>query len=96
MKKFQLYHNETYLGDLIFDAGTYTFSLSPDISLKEWNQKYGIIPLSSEEELHQNTLFEQLNIRLPIKLRNTWDDEKLNYIQSHLLKVISDSYELRS
>jgi len=95
MNKFHLYHGDKYLWDLTFDKWKYKFKLSPDITIDKWNDEYGIIPLDNVSELQQDTLFEQLNIRLPLELRKTQDEKKLIYIRDNYLKVVSDRYQLR-
>ena len=96
MKKFKLFHNEQYLGDIIFNKWNYQFILNQYVTLEEWNNNYWILPLfENQRQLTWNDLFEQLNIRLPLRLRRSEDTKKLDFIQENHLKVISDNYELR-
>jgi len=95
MKKFELFHNENYLWDLIFNKWSYEFILNPSIKLEEWNQKYWILPLKDTKELKNKDLFDQLNVRLPFQLRKSQNTSKLNFIEKSFLKVISDNYQLR-
>ena len=95
MKKFQLFHDEKYLWDIIFKKGTYQFKLNNEIDIDEWNNKYGILPLSDTRELSRNDLFEQLNVRLPIYLRKSQASKKNDFIEKTSLKVISDGYQLK-
>ncbi len=96
MKKFELYHDERFLWEIIFKNWTYQFKLNNEIKLKEWNDKYGILPLTDSRELSKPDLFEQLNIRLPIYLRKWNNKSKNDFIEKTSLKVISDWYHLRA
>lgn len=94
--KFQLLHGTTNLGDLEFINDKFKFQLSKDITLEDWNRIHGLFPLKDTTEIQSDTLFESLNIRLPIQLRRVENKAKLEYMKDKKLKVVSDSYELQS
>jgi hypothetical protein len=95
MEKFILYFRDKNLGNLEFKDGIYIFKPNPDISHLEWERFYNIIPISNNSTtIKSKKLFDQLNLRLPPKIRSEKEEKKIDYIKKSNLRVISDSYQL--
>lgn len=83
---------ETY-GKVIFN-GKFIFELNDNIKIDDWN-KIGFIKLPAEGyKIVSADLFEHLNSRLPITLRNGTNEAKIEYIKKTGLRVASDSFYL--
>ncbi|MFH1546614.1 MAG: hypothetical protein ABIE14_04515 [Patescibacteria group bacterium] len=95
MKKFKLIHGKKEFGTMSFN-GFFIFELRGDIDLKEW-EKFGIIPVDEKTRKCESVdLFNYINSRLPIHLRNADKEEKIEYIARSGLKVASDNFEFVS
>jgi hypothetical protein len=95
MRRFLLVHegaNKVY-GQISFN-GKFVFDLDDSIDVDYWN-KIGFIKLDNVRHMESNDLFEHLNARLPITLRDKKNEEKLKYIEDTGLKVASDGFYLR-
>lgn len=73
--------------------GKFTFRLNSDVDLDIWN-RVGFIPLNSSRYIESADLFKHLNDRLPITLRSSSSEDKINYIKETGLRVASDGFYL--
>ena len=94
MTKFEVINNETkrVYGIRGFN-GTFVFDLNDEIDLDDWNRA-GFVRLAASRHVESDDLFWYLNSRLPIRLRDKSNKEKLDYIKRSGLKVASDNFEL--
>lgn len=91
---FELYHEriEKPFGRISFN-GKFVFELYNYVDIAHWN-KTGFIPVHESRRVESIDLFRHLNARLPIRLRNGSNDDKLNYIKESGLRVASDGFYL--
>jgi hypothetical protein len=91
--RFKLKNNLTneYFGEMSFN-GKFIFKLDPNVNFATWDRT-GLLPVNENtRELESDDLFFYINSRLPIELRNSDKEKKLEYIRESGLKVASDNY----
>ena len=92
-QKFSLINSDSQkvYGDVTFN-GMFVFDLKSDIDVEYWN-RIGFIKLpENQRHIESSDLFEHLNSRLPIPLRDETNEAKLSYIKNSGLRVASDNF----
>lgn len=95
MTRFSLINGDDQrsYGHIIFN-GKFLFELAPEVDVNYWN-KIGFIKLGDTHKIESNDLFQHLNSRLPITLRDKSNEQKLQYIRETGLRVVSDNFFLK-